>query len=155
MKTVIFLASLVLLSGCGGGPERDSNPATAYDPLLPLPGNVPEPDEPQMRAAVQRWLAQENAPSSSVYKFVREDLNGDGHKDALVLCDNPYGYWCDFNGCVMLILKAGGDDFSVVNKVKTLGGPLYITEKNKSRLEDPDCTCIGTLERNEKCHDGI
>ncbi|GJL85296.1 MAG: hypothetical protein DHS20C02_10710 [Micavibrio sp.] len=77
--------------------------------------------------AIKDYLAATNNPVSSQYNFSRQDLNGDGLEDALVLFKNPYGHWCSQHGCTMLVMKAHRGHFTVVNAIQPVRTPLYVS----------------------------
>jgi hypothetical protein len=124
---IIILTSVLLLAACAGGRETAS--------LTPMDGGK-EPDDAAVKQSVTAFLQQTGAPVSSMYDFQRIDLDHDGRRDALVLFKNPYGYWCDQNGCTMLIMKAGSDDFELVNAIQPVRGPLYVSNETTNGWRD-------------------
>lgn len=120
MKRYI-LPLFFVLSACGHGAGLPGPSGT----LSPLPGVIDPPDA-LADQAVRAYIAETGAPSCSLYRKARVDLNGDGRRDALALFKNPYGYWCDANGCTLLILEASDDGFTVLDAVRPVRGPIYI-----------------------------
>jgi len=74
------------------------------------------------------FLKKSGAPISSTYNFVRFDLNGDKRRDALIMIKSPYGYWCGKHGCVMMIMKAHDNGFTLVNSIQPVREPIYISK---------------------------
>jgi hypothetical protein len=116
-RRFIILTSVLLLAACAGG--------TDHAGLTPTGSQ--DPDDAAMRESVTAFLQQTGAPVSSMYDFQRIDLDHDGRRDALVLFKNPYGYWCDQNGCTMLVMHAGEESFELVNAIQPVRGPLYVS----------------------------
>ncbi|MCD8562806.1 MAG: hypothetical protein LRY54_01815 [Alphaproteobacteria bacterium] len=81
-----------------------------------------------MTQAIQSFLKDTKAPLYSEYEFTRTDLDSDGRREALVLFKTPYGFWCDGNGCTMLVMKANNDSFSLVGSVQPIRTPLEISD---------------------------
>lgn len=118
---LVILTSTLLLTACGTCCREEAS-------LTPPPVESADPDDSVMREAVTAFLAETDAPVSSMYEYRRVDLDGDKRRDALVLFKNPYGFWCDLHGCTMLVLKAGDDKFTLVNAIQPVRAPLYISE---------------------------
>jgi len=74
-----------------------------------------------------RFLKNSGAPISSTYNFVRFDLNGDKRRDAVIMIKSPYGYWCGTHGCIMLVMKAHDNGFTLVNSIQPVREPIYIS----------------------------
>jgi hypothetical protein len=131
--TLFFLIVCVGgFTGCSGSRE------TAELELLMLPmeyGPV-DPSDAQARGAIRAFLEQTAAPVASTYDITRFDLNGDGRREALVLFKTPYGFWCNINGCTMLILEAHDTEFSLVNDVQPIRTPLYVGNTQTNGWKD-------------------
>ncbi len=87
-------------------------------------------DDPTNEALIEslrRTLEKSGAPLATSYKFVRIDLNNDGRRDALMMLKTPYGYWCEVNGCTMMIFKANAKDFTLINKTAPIREPVYVS----------------------------
>lgn len=54
------------------------------------------------------------------------DLNGDGHKDALVLLQNPS--WCGTGGCTLLIFEGCKGSFRFVSRSSLIRSPLLVSD---------------------------
>jgi hypothetical protein len=131
MRIALGLACvLLLLASCA------SEPKMARAPLIPVPSGPIDPPDAVLRAGVADFLSQSQAPAASGYEFSRVDLDADGRRDALVLFNAPYGYWCDRNGCTMLVLKAGDDRFTLVNAIQPIRAPLYISDSQSNGWKD-------------------
>lgn len=129
MRLLTAIALCLLLSACGGGSKNTGT-------LLPEHGQVKEPTDEQLTIAIQRYVADKGAPPASRFKFVRNDLNGDRRRDAVVLMNAPYGYWCGENGCEMLVFKASENDFTLVNAIKPVRPPVYISANMNNGWKD-------------------
>lgn len=109
------------LGACAGvfGDGRESVDLSGLPPV--------DPSDKILKASVEGFLKETGAPVASGYDFNRIDLDSDGRRDALVLFKTPYGYWCDMHGCTMLVMKAGNDEFDLVNAIQPVREPLYIS----------------------------
>ncbi len=101
-----------------------------------MPPPIIDPSDAVLKRDVKAFLTRAQAPAASRYKVVRFDLNKDGRRDALVLFETPYGYWCGKDGCSMLVMKAANDSFSVVNSIEPIREPLYISEEETNGWKD-------------------
>ncbi len=115
----IILATTLLIQGCSGQ-EKTSNPITKTHIFK-------EPSNEDLSKAMLDFLKKTNAPIASTYNFVRFDLNGDKMRDAILMIKSPYGYWCGKHGCVMLIMKANHNGFTLVNAIQPVREPVYIS----------------------------
>ena len=126
-KILIIFVTILILSGCS---------THSYDQgLTPMPSGG-ELSDAQMKEAIAAYLKQRKAPPYSEYKFARTDLNGDNRRDAIVLFKVPHTYWCGWDGCGMLILKAGSETFTPVTTIKNVRGPIYIPNSRKNGWRD-------------------
>ena len=130
LKFTTILIMTVLLSACA---SQEGHVLAGRDELLlPLPPDPIDPDDVQVRQAINAFLEESGGPVFSKYAFHRVDLNNDKRRDALVLFRNPYGYWCDRNGCTMLVMKAHDDHFTLVNAVQPVRGPVYVSDTERN-----------------------
>lgn len=123
-RLVLAGLALLALSGCAGRERQiliDEGPHAEASPII-------DPDDQVMARSIQTFLKDNKAPLYSEYEFTRTDLDADGRRDALVLFKNPYGFWCDGNGCTMLVLKANNESFSLVGSVQPIRTPLEISD---------------------------
>ncbi len=129
--TRFFLSSLAILTlaGCASTQEEP-------ELLLPFPQASADPGNEVLTSAIKEFLAETDAPNSSHYEFSRMDLDNDGRRDALILFNNPYGYWCGQHGCTMLVMRAHNDSFQLVNAVQPIRTPLYISDNNTNGWKD-------------------
>ena len=95
--------------------------------LTPVNFGPVDPDDKVLSTAVREFLETTEGPVASRYEFARIDLNGDSRRDALVLFQTPYGYWCGIHGCTMLVLKAHDDKFTLVNDIQPIREPVYVS----------------------------
>ena len=49
---------------------------------------------------------------------------------------SPFGYWCDMEGCVMLVFKAQKDSFTFVNPIKPIREPVYVSQQKTNGWND-------------------
>ena len=89
-----------------------------------------------MKEAIAAYLKQNKAPPYSEYQYARTDLNGDHSRDAVVLFKVPHTYWCGWDGCGLLILKAGNETFNPITTIKNVRGPIYIPNSRKNGWRD-------------------
>lgn len=129
--TRLFLAffAILALAGCASATLES-------EPLTPFPEAALDPDDEVLAGAVQEFLLSTEAPNASQYEFSRTDLDNDGRRDALVLLNNPYGYWCGQHGCTMLVLRAHNDSFELVNAVQPIRTPLYVGNSETNGWKD-------------------
>ena len=96
-----------------------------------MPAKPKDPTKQHMEQAISRTLQQFGAPAFAKYQYYRYDLDNDGRRDAIVLLQNPYKYWCNKHGCTLLVMKASDNDFTLVSKSIPIRAPFYISN-NKS-----------------------
>jgi hypothetical protein len=130
-KIILVLGALGILTGCGGGGYSNRV-------VLELPADAApaDPSDEYLVRDIQKFLASSGAPAHSIYSFRRYDLNDDGLRDALVILQNPYGYWCGLYGCSMLVMQAEEDSFKLVNAVQPVREPLYVSEGKTNGWKD-------------------
>ncbi len=81
-------------------------------------------DDGYVKQAIHDYLKYKNSPLFSQYNFTRIDLNNDGLKDAIAYIETPYGYWCNKNGCTILIMKAREPPWAYAHGVTPAQAPL-------------------------------
>ncbi len=119
----------LLLSGCARtSPITHDIPAAAYA--------AHDPDDRVLEQAVQDYLAATGRPAHSRYDFIRADLNGDNRRDALVMMKGPHHYWCDMNGCALIVMRAHDTGFSVLSEIAPVRGPFHIAEGTSAGWRD-------------------
>lgn len=118
LSLALFLP--LLLQGCS---------SSKTETLTPFPGTtkVTDPSNEMLKTAMLDFFKSTGAPISSTYNFVRFDLNNDKRREAIVMIKSPYGYWCGTHGCVMLIMKANNNGFTLVNSIQPVREPIYIS----------------------------
>lgn len=131
-RYMLILALGGFLSACTGTPE----PHVPVSSLTPLPAGIVDPADDVLKGAVTAFLRETGAPVSSLYKYRRFDLNNDGRRDALVVFQNPYGYWCGIYGCTMLVMRAENEDFKLVNAVQTVREPVFAGRQTTNGWKD-------------------
>ncbi len=130
MNRSLLLACLscLALSACGASddPKPLSTALGAYD----------GPGEAQLRADIAAFIAARSGPANSQYEYSITDLNGDGRREALVLFNLPYNYWCGWGGCTMQIFTSDSDSFIPMSEVRNVRGPLLVTENKTNGWHD-------------------
>ena len=111
-----------MIQGCSSTQKDTSSSLTPS-----YTGKVTDPDSALLKVAMADFFKGSSAPVASTYNFVRFDLDGDKRRDALVMIKTPYGYWCGQHGCVMLVMKAHNNGFTLVNSVQPVREPIYIS----------------------------
>lgn len=126
---LLFLIGLVL-QGCAA-PQKKTDIAEA--PLTPMPAIKPviDPDNGIFMTAIQDYLTEQNAPSYSRYEFSRVDLNKDGRREGLVLFNSPRSYWCNREGCSLVIFQAYNDGFRLHSEIAPVRGPVTVSATSR------------------------
>lgn len=129
---LVAVLSLGFLAGCASSPQETQYAADG--PLTPLPHDLipQDPEDHVLDAAVQEYLKLAKAPLFSRYDFTRVDLDNDGRRDALVLMKGPHNYWCDANGCSLIVFKAQNDSFNVASEIFPVRGPMYVSNQTSA-----------------------
>jgi len=137
MKHIIILCTaLLLLSAC-------SNNSTTVGGMTPFPERVDLTDA-KLEEAITAYIQSRAAPPNSVYDFVRTDLNGDSNREGIVLFNLPHTYWCGWDGCGMVVFKAGHDAFTPLSTISNVRGPIYVHSKTTSGWRDIIVRVSGT-----------
>lgn len=131
LRLISALFCALLTFSCSQGPHDPQ-----VETFTPLSFEPVDPDDTVLLMAVRRFLEQTGAPVASRFEYARIDLNDDGRRDALVLFQTPYGFWCATHGCTMLILRAHDDDFSIINSVQPVREPLYVSNLKTNGWKD-------------------
>lgn len=126
MRFLIIFISIIALQAC-------STPKVEHRHYTPPPTNrIIDPPDTALAPSMRDVLKRQNQPLSTTYDFHRYDLDNDGRRDALVLIKTPFGYWCNLNGCPLLVMKANNTGFNLVSVTKPVRAPLTIsTNKTK------------------------
>ena len=120
---------LTLLSGCNGSVNTPSG-------LTPMPSDTKSPNDEKMKETITTYLTKRGAPPNSTYQYKRIDLNNDRILDAIVLFKLPHTYWCGWDGCGMLILKANSKTLTPFSTVIGVRGPIYVRDTGKNGWRD-------------------
>jgi len=121
MRFVFLLLMVIGLSACAFSADKAGRIPVDTTPL--------DPSDAALKQNIQSFLKEQGAPLHSTYNFARVDLNDDGRRDAIVLLQLPYGYWCDMNGCTALVWEAHDTDFTLINAIQPLREPVYVSQK--------------------------
>ena len=100
-----------------------------------MPGENDLPDF-VLEEAVTQYLKAQGAPPNSVYDFVRDDLNGDGAREGIILFKLPHTYWCGWDGCTMAIFKSSGSEFTPLTTTRNVRGPIYVSSQKNRGWKD-------------------
>lgn len=121
------------LGGCTSSRESASNA-----PLTPLPDTLlaQDPENSVLNAAIQDYLVANKAPLFSRYDFTRVDLDNDGRREGLVMMKGPHNYWCDANGCSLVVFRAANDHFTFASEIFPVRGPLYVSQEKSAGWRD-------------------
>lgn len=141
-RIAIITASLLVLAACGTTREAKVTQGKPAEQAA-----VIDPSDDVFRVAIKDYLAQHNAPASSQYEYVRQDLNGDGRREAIVMFQAPFYTWCSGDGCTMVVFKASNDHFSVVSQIAPVRGPLLISNAQSKGWRDLVIRVSGRLAR--------
>ena len=116
----LLLIATLLIQGCGHTIQNDKKEPQQTQKVI-------DPTNEQLKTAMLDFLKSTGAPVSSTYNFVRFDLNGDKRREAIIMIKSPYGYWCGTHGCVMLVMRAHDNGFTLVNSIQPVREPIYIS----------------------------
>ncbi len=130
-RLVMLTAAVLSLAACG-----TTHQAKLSQPKTMREAAVVDPGEPVFRAAIKQYLVQQGAPPSSQYEYVRQDLDGDGRREAIVMFQAPFYSWCSSDGCKMVIFKASNDHFSIASEIAPVRGPLLISDTKTKGWRD-------------------
>ncbi len=86
--------------------------------------------------AVKMYLDACKGPQSSQYEYSREDLDGDGRREGIILLESPFYSWCTVDGCRMVIFKAEEKQFSVLSEISPVRGPLLLSDTRTNGWRD-------------------
>lgn len=132
---LIIIASMCfLVTSCAW--FRDEDPNVSGNLMLPMPEMPVDPSDEYLKVVIRDFLEESGAPLSSGFDFKRVDLNDDNLRDALVMMERPYGYWCGLNGCTMLVMKAGSNSFSIVSSAQPVRAPVYVSDTKTQGWRD-------------------
>jgi hypothetical protein len=137
----LLIASISLLSACSGASQQQSG-------LTPMPDSQ-DPKDSLLFDAITSYVAKKNAPPNSTYDFVRIDLNGDGLREGIVLFKLPHTYWCGWDGCGMMVFKAGKKSFTPLSSMSGVRGPIYVSSTESKNWRDIIVRLSGTNLRDK------
>ena len=124
---------MALVSGCASQKKiADDEPLT---PMITLPA-FHDPDNGQFMDAVAAYIHGKDAPDNTRFEFTRLDLDNDGRREGIVLLKSPHQYWCDLNGCSMVVFKAGDNGFTPMSTVFPVRGPLTVSSHTTNGWKD-------------------
>lgn len=98
--------------------------------------------------AIRQYVAARGGPANSQFRYVLEDMNGDGRNDALALFTLPYHHWCGMAGCTMMVFEGRGGGFSPVTEITNVYGPVILTEEISAGWRDIAVRASGTTRRD-------
>lgn len=142
-KNILILALLVAISPLAACSTSESKIALQQD-LFPEERVPVDPSDELLVAAVNQHLINIQGPKNSQYEYVRQDLNGDGLREGIVLFNLPHSYWCGWSGCSMVIFEAGDNDYALVSETKRIRGPIMIGNTTTNGWSDINVRLSGT-----------
>lgn len=89
-----------------------------------------------LEAPLAAFIKTQNAPAQSTWDVARTDLDGDKRLDAIILFKSPHSYWCGWDGCGMLILRANDITFTPVTTINNVRGPIYVSRQRTNNWRD-------------------
>lgn len=135
MKIILILLSL-FITACG----QKTPPPRAF---TPLPSAIDPPDS-ALEAPLAAFIQNQNAPTHSEWDVARVDLNDDGRRDAIIFFKTPHSYWCGWDGCGMLVLRASNNSFIPVTTINNVRGPIYVSSQKTKNWRDIIIRVTGT-----------
>lgn len=139
LKIVLSLSLALFLSACSS-----SGKSIKTAQLTPMPLPVTEPSDSQLMAFVKSYVEEQQGPANSRFDYTRVDLNGDRRRDALILFKGPHTYWCGWTGCMMIVLKAENETFSLLSELTSVRGPLIVSNLTTNGWKDLVIRVSGT-----------
>lgn len=134
------LAAIIPLAACS---TPGGKVALNHD-LFPEERVPVDPSDELLVAAINQHLINIEGPKNSQYEYVRQDLNGDGLREGIVLFNLPHSYWCGWSGCSMVIFEAGDNDYALVSETKRIRGPIVIGSTETNGWADINVRVSGT-----------
>lgn len=128
--TLAVIGVTLLLQACAAS----TPPAQSDDgPLTPMPMVKPviDPDNQVFMKAIKDYIEDQQAPLQSRYEFARVDLDNDGRREGIILFTAPRSYWCQLEGCRMVILQAHNDGFSLSSEIAPVRGPITVSATSR------------------------
>jgi len=121
-------------------------------PLLPMPDIpvVQDPGNNTLMTALDDYIRTKGAPANTQYEFTRIDLNDDGRREGVAIMKTPHQYWCDKNGCTMLVLQAHDTNFTPLSEIRSVRGPLIVSEAHNKGWKDIIVRIPGGINWNTK-----
>ncbi|MEM6782070.1 MAG: hypothetical protein AAF569_09435 [Pseudomonadota bacterium] len=137
LRHLLCAALAISLSACSFSRNSDTG-------LTPLPGAIQDPSDGKAMALLNAYITEQKGPPNSRYDYTRVDLNGDGAREAIFLFKGPYSYWCGWSGCMMVIMKAQNNDFTLLTEITGIRGPLVISDRKTNGWNDLIVRVSGT-----------
>lgn len=139
----LLLFCLWMPGGCSGTVHEAQQEIV----LTPMPPDPVDPDNTVLHEAIRAFLLTHHGPVSSGYRYTRIDLDGDTRRDALVMLNAPYGYWCGMPGCTLLVMQAHDTSFTLVNTIQPVRGPMYIEDERTNGWRNLIVRVSGSWEK--------
>lgn len=137
LRNIFVLLLALSICACTSGTDKTAG-------LMPMPSPSRDPSDGQAMAMLRSYIAEQKGPPNSRYDYTRADLNGDGAREAIFLFKGPYTYWCGWSGCMMVIMKAEGNGFTVMSEMTGIRGPLIISDTTTNGWKDLVVRVSGT-----------
>ncbi len=129
-RLFLFVLLMTGLTACA------SNCDTVAPNKLPQFHAASEPDDAVVHKAIRAYLAASGGPPNSQFEYSREDLNGDGRRDVLVLFESPFYSWCTVDGCRMVVFEAASDHFKLQSEIVPVRGPVLVSDTRTDGWRD-------------------
>lgn len=143
LTKIIALATLAAIAPLAGCSSTGDDVALKND-LFPDERAPVDPSDELLLAAVNQHLINIGGPKNSQFEYVRQDLNGDGLREGIILFNLPHSYWCGWSGCTMTIFEAGDNDYALVSETKRIRGPVVIGHGETNGWADINVRLSGT-----------
>ena len=117
---------------------------------MPKAAAFNDPDNEQFMHAVSEYIKAKQAPENTRYEFTRIDLDNDGRREGIIMMKTPHQYWCNFNGCNMIVFKAHNDQFELVSEISPVRGPLVVSNNKTNGWNDLIVSVSGRMNARTK-----
>lgn len=117
LKYLMGLSLCILFQGCASQSYEQAETNAVVSPTIISNQKIKQ----HLADSVYAYTKDQTA-----YQVAFDDLNKDGHADAIVLLSGMN--WCGSGGCTLLIFQGGADhQFKFVSKSTVVDTPIYST----------------------------
>ena len=95
--------------------------------------SIPSPSisTPAINNAIKRYFSMHKTKTDNTkYWFSEYDLNGDDHKDLLVMLD-----WCKADGCILLVFENKNGDYRFISRITQAQAPIQVSRAQHHRWQ--------------------